>query len=85
MLGWALTLAAFGVIALAVAWVGTRVEGLHWLRATAMLLLPLWIGQVVIALRWQAPRVLLFVLAGTLGALLGGYLRHRRTLSRSSA
>ncbi|GAB5521200.1 MAG: hypothetical protein RhofKO_34510 [Rhodothermales bacterium] len=84
VVGWAVTLGAFGLIALALAWLGTRVEGLPWLRATVMLLLPLWIGQTVIALRWQTPRVLLFVAAGTLGALLGGYLRHRRSSPRSS-
>lgn len=85
VVGWALTLGVFSIIALALAFLGTRVDGLPWLRSTVMLLLPLWIGQSVIAVRWGTPRVLLFALAGTVGAILGGYLRHRRAVSRSSA
>ncbi|MEM6646502.1 MAG: hypothetical protein AAF730_09650 [Bacteroidota bacterium] len=84
-LGWALTLGVFTVFAFLLAFLGTRVDGLPWLRATVMLLLPLWIGQSVIAVRWGTPQVLLFALAGTVGAVLGGYLRHRRVVSRSSA
>jgi len=85
VLGWALTLGVFGLIAVLLAFLGTRVDGLSWLRATVMLLLPLWIGQSIIAVRWGTPRVLFFALAGTVGALLGGYLRHRRVVRRSSA
>ncbi|MEM1094813.1 MAG: hypothetical protein AAGJ10_09425 [Bacteroidota bacterium] len=85
VVGWALTLGGFSIIALMLAFLGTRVDGLPWLRATVMFLLPLWIGQSVIAVRWGTPHVLLFALAGTVGAVLGGYLRHRRVVRRSSA